>query len=38
MIIYQKNQQVIIWLQLQNHDAMWHINIFCHYSVIIMVK
>jgi len=38
MIIYQKNQQVVILTIVANHDAMWHVDAFCHYLMIIMIE
>jgi hypothetical protein len=39
MIIYQKNQQVLILITIAiYHDAMWHVDVFCHYLVIVTTK
>jgi len=38
MIIYQKTNKLSYWLQLQNYDAMCHVDVFCHYLVIVMTK
>jgi hypothetical protein len=39
MIIYQKiPTSCHLTKQLQNHDVMWHIDIFYHYLVIVMIK
>jgi len=38
-IIYQKNQQVLILTTIAiYHDAMWHVDVFCHYLVIVVDK
>jgi hypothetical protein len=38
MIIYPKNQQVVTLTIVANHDAMWHVDVFCHYLMIVMTK
>jgi len=38
MDIYPKNQQVVILIKLQNHDAMWHVDVLCQYLMIYVIK
>jgi len=36
MIIYEKTNKFSYWLQLQNDDAMLHVDVFCYYLAIVM--